>query len=297
MSKSAEARQENLHGKVILITGANSGIGKETALGLANMGASLVLVSRDEAKGQAAVKEIIQRSSNNSVELIIADLLLQKEVRRAAAEFLKTHSRLDVLINNAGTNFPSYAETEDGIERTMAVNYFAPFLLTNLLLDVLIKSGPSRVVNVASIGHFGRRLDLDNLTRDKSMGASGLGAYGRSKLALVLFTYELARRLKGKPVTANCLHPGTIRTNIWSHAGAVSPITRFASLFMKSAKEGAQTSIYLASSPEVEGVSGKYFDNSKSVPSSPESYDEVVASKLWDLSEKITYLTEAATAV
>ena len=180
-------RQETLRGKVILVTGANSGIGKETAVGLANLGASLVLVSRDETRGRAAVEEIAQRSGNNSLELIIADLLLQKEVRHVAAEFLSTHTRLDVLINNAGTNFPTYAETTEEIERSMAVNYFAPFLLTNLLLDVLIKSGSSRVVNVASIGHFGRRLDLDNLTHDKRMGSSGLGAYGRSKLALGAF--------------------------------------------------------------------------------------------------------------
>jgi len=280
-------------GKVILITGANSGIGKETALGLAKLGATLVLVCRDEVKGRAAIAEIIGKTGNHSIELITADLLLQKEVRKVAAEFRSTHLRLDVLINNAGTDFPTYAETEDGIERTMAVNYFAPFLLTNLLLDVLIKSGPSRVVNVSSIGHFGRHITLDNLARDKNMGTSGLGAYGRSKLALVLFTYELARRLKGKPVTSNCLHPGTIKTNIWSHAGAISPITRFASLFMKSSEEGARTSIYLASSPELEGVSGKYFDNCKQTPSSPDSYDEALASRLWDISVSMTHLTES----
>ena len=287
--------EQSLQGKVILLTGANSGIGKETALALSRMGASLVLICRNESKGKETMREIEKRTGNRSVELIVADLLLQEEVRKVASNFLSNHLRLDVLINNAGTNFPSYGETKDGVERTMAVNYFAPFLLTNLLLDVLIRSGPSRVVNVSSVGHFRGRIELENLTRDKRMGASGLGAYGRSKLALVLFTYELARRLKGKTVTANCLHPGAVRTNIWNHAGAVTPISRLMSLFMKGAEEGARTSIYLASSPEVEGVSGKYFEDCKQTSSSKESYNESLASKLWEASARITNLSQAST--
>lgn len=281
---------ENLRGKVILLTGGNSGIGKATALGLAKLGASLVLVCRDEFRAQEAREEIMRKSGNSSIELITANLLLQSEVRKAAAEFLSGHARLDVLINNAGTSYPTYVETEDGIERTMAVNYFAPFLLTNLLLEAMETTGRSKIVNVASVAHHNAQLDLDNLAKDRRMGPFGLAAYGRSKLALVLFTYELARRLRGKRVTANCLHPGIVRTNIWSHNGAVSLIARFAFLFMTSAAEGAKTPIYVASSPELENVSGKYFDKCKPTASSRESYDESLAARLWDLSLKMRRL-------
>ncbi len=208
-------------------------MGKETALSLAKMGASLVLVCRNEDKGRIAMNEIIQKSGNSSIELLIADLQSQKEVRQVAKKFLSNHSRLDVLVNNAGTNFPTYAETEDGIERTMAVNYFAPFLLTNLLLAFLGSSAPSRVVNVTSEEHFGAKLDLSNLSQDRIMGTVGSRAYGRSKLALVLFTYELARRLERNKVTANCVDPGAVRTKIWGQAGALTPIMRLLSLFMK----------------------------------------------------------------
>ena len=282
----------DLHGKTILLTGANSGIGKVTALELARMGASLVLVCRNREKGKEAMDEFVKKTGNKSIELITANLLLQKEVRSVANEFLSSHARLDVLINNAGTNFPNYGITEDGIERTMAVNYFAPFLLTNLLLGVLEKSAPSRVVNVSSVGHYGGDLLLDNLAQDRRMGAEGFSAYQRSKLALVLFTYELARRLNGKQVSVNSLHPGTVRTNIWSHAGMATPLTKFASLFMRSPEKGARTSIYLASSPEVDGVSGKYFDDCMPKKSSDKSYDQTLASKLWEQSVHLTHLAD-----
>lgn len=282
--------RENLHGKVILLTGASSGIGKATAIRLSEMGASLVIVCRNENRGKEALEEITGSSGNDSVELITGNLELQQEVRKVADEFLSAHSRLDVLINNAGTNVPKYEETRDGVEKTMAVNYFAPFLLTNLLLEVMEKSAPSRIVNVSSVGHFGANLDLENLARDKRYGQFGLNAYRRSKLALTLFTYELSRRLNGKSVTANCLHPGTIRTNIWSHAGAATPLALLGSLFMKGADEGAKTSVYLASSPEVAKVTGKYFVDMKPRASSRESYDELAARKLWDMSAELTHL-------
>ena len=285
---------DKLHGKTILITGANSGIGKTTAIGLAKLGADLVLVCRDKTKAQHAINEIKWTTGNNSIDLIVADLLVQREVRRVAGEFIGSYSKLDVLINNAGTNFHRYEETEDGIEQTMALNYFAPFLLSNLLLDLLKKSAPSRMVNVSSVGHFGGRLDIENVTKDRRMGAEGFSAYQRSKLALVLFTYELARRIDPKRVSVNCLHPGAVRTNIWAHAGLASPLTRIASLFMKSAVEGAKTSIYLASSPEVEGVTGKYFDDCKERPSSKESYDQGLALMLWDHSLSLTGLQAGA---
>ena len=285
--------KQALHGKTVLITGANSGIGKTTAIGLAQLGADLVLVCRNKDRAQKAIDEIKRTTGNDSIDLIVSDLLLQKEVRRVVNHFLGTHSRLDVLINNAGSNFHRYKETEDGIEQTMALNYFTPFLLSNLLLDILKKSAPSRIVNVSSVGHFGGRLDLDNVARDRRMGAEGFSAYQRSKLALVMFTYELARRVDPKLVTVNCLHPGAVRTNIWAHAGLATPLTRIASLFMKSAVNGAKTSIYLASSSEVKGISGKYFDDCKEKRSSRESYDEVLASKLWDQSLMLTELAKA----
>ena len=282
-----------MNGKVVLITGANSGIGKETALGLAKMGASLVLVCRDKGKGEAAREEIAKATGNGSIELLVADLLLQREVRRVAAEFKDNHPRLDVLINNAGASFTGYAETEDRVERAMAVNYFTPFLLTNLLLDTLKKSSPSRVVNVASSEHYGGHLDLNNVSRDRRMGVVGSGAYSRSKLALILFTYELAKRLQSTGVTVNCLHPGAVRTNIWSHAGAFTALFRLLSVFMLSAEKGAETSIYLASSPEVEGMSGKYFEKRMPKRSSETSYEEALAKKLWDISMRTTGLMAA----
>jgi len=289
--------EQAMSGKVVLITGANSGIGKKTALGLAKMGASLVLVCRDKGKGEAAREEIVKATGNDSIELLLGDLLPQGEVRRVAAEFNDKHPRLDVLINNAGASFTEYAETEDHVERTMAINYFTPFLLTNLLLDTLKKSSPSRVINVASSEHYGGHLDPDNLSRDKHMGTVGSGAYSRSKLALVLFTYELARRLQGTGVTANCLHPGAVRTNIWSHAGAYTPLFRLLSVFMLSAEKGAETSIYLASSPEVERISGKYFEKRMPKRSSDTSYDEALAKKLWDISVRTTGLMAAPAAL
>jgi len=282
-----------MKGKVALITGASSGIGRETALGLARVGTGLVLVCRDKEKGEAAKEEIARATGNNSIELLLADLLPQSKVRRVAIEFEATHPRLDVLVNNAGAGFVDYAETEDGIERTMAINYFTPFLLTNLLLETLKNSAPSRVLNVTSSEHYDAHLDLDNVNKDSRMGIAGADAYRRSKLAIVLFTYELARRLQGTGVTVNCLNPGAVRTKIWSQAGALTPLFRFMSLFMLSAEKGAQSSLYLAASPEVEGVSGKYFDKKVPKRSSETSYDEAMAKRLWVLSEQMTGLVAA----
>lgn len=274
-----------------MITGANSGLGKETAIGLAKLGANLVLVCRTKEKGEAAKAEVLRATGSNSIELMTAELSLMKEVRRIAGEYAGSRDKLDVLVNNAGSNFPSYAETEEGIERTMAVNYFAPFLLTNLLLGPLKTAVPSRVVNVSSSAHYSGQLNLEKVN-DRRMGLGGLSAYGRSKLALVLFSYELARRLQGTGVTVNCLHPGAVRTNIWSHAGVFSPLARLGSLFMMSAKIGAETQVYLASSSEVEGVSGKYFEQKEQKRSSSSSYDERLAAGLWELSARMTGIAD-----
>lgn len=270
--------------RTVLITGGNSGIGKETALGLALLGANIVIVCRNRKKGEGAVNDIRRQSGNKNVELIVSDLQSQKQVRHAAEEFSENNSQLHVLVNNAGTIVPHYEQTEDGIEKTMAINYLAPFLLTNLLLGTIRKSAPARIVNVTSATHFSATLDLSNFAHETRVGSFGLEAYSRSKLALVLFTYELARREKNSCITANCLHPGAVRTHIWSHAGAASPLSIFASLFLRSAKHGARTSIYLSSSPEVERVSGRYFVDMVEHGSSNETYDQLLAGKLWTTS-------------
>ncbi len=266
-------------------------MGRVTALELAKKGADVVMVCRNAKKAERARKEIISRSGNESVELMLADLSLLSEVRRLASECLASHARIHVLVNNAGSNFPSYEETAEGIERTMALNYFSPFLLTNLLLSAIRAGAPSRVVNVASVSHFGGKLDLRDINGEEAGWMFGLRAYGRSKLALVLFTYELARKLEGTGITSNCLHPGAVRTNIWSHSGFMSPLVRFASLFMRSPEKGAETIVHLAASPEVEGITGKYFDDMKPRTSSRASYDLDFARRLWDLSDKRTGLT------
>lgn len=282
-----------MEGKTVLITGASSGIGKETAKGLVRMGADLVLVCRRRDRAERAVSEIKSTAAGARVGLVLADLLNQSEVRRAAGEFLASHDRLDVLVNNAGTDYLSYGVTGDGIERTMAVNYFAPFLLTNLLAGALERASPSRVVNVASDAHYRGGLDVGDLN-SRSMGLGGLGAYARSKLALVLFTYELARRLAWAGVTSNCCHPGVVRTNIWRHAGPFNVLTGIASAFMISAEKGAETPVYLSSSPEVAQTTGKYFDKMKEKRSSTASYDERLAAELWDRSLEVTGLPPAS---
>ncbi len=280
--------RRGMAGKVVIVTGANSGIGRATAFALAKMGGQVVLVCRNREKGEAARRDIANESGNSGVELLVSDLSLLNEVRRLVSDFEAGHSRLDVLVNNAGSNFVGYQETTDGLERTMALNYFSPFLLTNFLLPRLKAGAPSRVVNVASVSHFRGRLDLDDINGKRSGGMFGFRAYSRSKLALVLFTYELARRLQGTGVTSNCLHPGAVRTDIWARSGVMSPLSRLASLFLRSPERGAETVVYLASSPDVEGVTGKYFFDMKQRRSSQTSYDEALAQGLWSLTEKVT---------
>jgi retinol dehydrogenase 14 len=272
-------------GKVVLVTGANSGIGKETAEGLAGMGATVVMVCRDRERGQSALDEIRSKTGNQSVELMICDLASQAQIRKLAEEFKQKHNRLDVLVNNAGLVLTRRTVTEDGFETTFAVNHLGYFLLTNLLLDVIKQSAPARIVNVASTAHRSGTIDFNDLQGERSY--STMRAYGQSKLANILFTYELARRLEGSGVTVNCLHPGVIGTNIFR---SVLGLGAMAKLFLKSPKKGAETSIYLATSPEVAQVTGKYFDDKKVVSSSPESYDKAIAQRLWQVSEQLTKL-------
>jgi retinol dehydrogenase 14 len=275
--------------KVCLITGATSGIGKATAMGLANMGASVVMVGRDRGRGEAAMAEIREKTTNASVDLMLADLSSQEEICRLADEFKEAYPRLDVLINNAGVIRSKRIMTADGIETTFAVNHLAYFLLTKVLLDVLRASAPSRIVNVASGEQRNATIDFDDLQGEK--GYKGAKAYSQSKLATVLFTYELARRLEGTGVTVNCLHPGVVGTNLGSGvSGVFGFMVRALTPLMKSPEKGAETSIYLASSPEVEGLSGRYFVKKDEARSSDVSYDERIASRLWEVSTELTSL-------
>lgn len=276
----------DLAGKVCIVTGANSGIGRATATGLAGMGATVVIICRNRERGEAAAREIKARTGNSSVFPLLADLLSQSQIRRVVQEFSSTFEKLHVLINNAGSYFPARVLSEDGLESTFALNYLAPFLLTNLLLEKLKENPPSRVVNVSSVAHRSGKIDFDNLNGE--LGYSGVGAYATSKLALVIFTYELARRLSGSGVTANCLHPGAVRTNIWHHTGIFSPLTVFASSFMIGPEKGAETGLYLAASPEVLNVTGRYFEKKREQRSSESSHDEELARSLWRVSEELT---------
>lgn len=281
----------NMNGKLCVVTGANSGIGKETTLGLAQAGAHVVMMCRSVERGAAAQQEIKQKSGNEQVDLLLVDFASQASIREVAAEFKQRYDRLDVLVNNAGALFFNYQESAEGIEKTFAVNHLGYFLLTNLLLDVIKASAPARIVNVASTMHYNGSLDFDNMQFTNNYSATK--AYARSKLANVHFTYELARRLKGTGVTVNCLHPGFVASNFGKNNGILAKMMMFLSRpFAISAKRGAETPLYLAMSPEVEGVTGKYFDNKKAIDSAASTYDEGVSKKLWDLSAELVGLEE-----
>jgi retinol dehydrogenase 14 len=276
-----------MSGKVCLVTGASSGIGLITARELARMGARVILVARDKAKGEAALAEVKKVSGSQSVDLLLADLSSQKSIRALAEEVLARYPKLHVLVNNAGAANDKRSVTVDGIETTLATNHLAYFLLTNLLLGRLKESAPARIVSVSSGGQAMGHIDFEDLQGEEKY--SPFKAYNQSKLANVLFTYELSRRLEGTGVTANCLHPGVINTNFGAGTtGLFNLMVIFARPFMLTPEKGAETQIYLASSPEVEGVSGKYFDKKKPRKSSKESYDLEVARRLWEVSEKLT---------
>jgi NAD(P)-dependent dehydrogenase (short-subunit alcohol dehydrogenase family) len=284
----------SMQGKVCIVTGANSGIGKATAMGLAQMGATVIMVCRDQAKGEEAQSEIKEKSGNDAIDLMLADLSSQESIRQLAENIQQRYQQLHVLINNAGGVNLSRRVTTDSLEMTFAVNYLAPFLLTNLLLEKLIASAPARIVNVSSESHRSGYIRMDDLQLEK--GYRIMRAYGQSKLAVVLFTYELARRLQGTGVSANCLHPGFVATNIGQNGvGAVGrSITKLIfSISGISPEEGAKTSIYLASSPEIEGVTGKYFAKCIPVQSAPISYDKTLQRQLWEESEKLVKLHDA----
>jgi retinol dehydrogenase-14 len=272
--------------KICVVTGTTSGIGKETAVALARAGARVAIVCRTQDKGERALAEIRRRSAGD-VALFVADLASQRAIRVLAARLRAALPRIDVLVNNAGLILDRRVLTEDGLETTFAVNHIGYFLLTRLLEPKLLAGAPARVVNVASRAHQSGTLRFDDLMGAK--GYDGWSAYVQSKLANIVFTYELARRLAGSGVTANCLHPGVIASSF----GNAGPLmirlgVRLGRPFMKGPARGADTSIYLASSPEVEGVSGKYFVNRRQARSNDESYDATVATRLWKVSEELT---------
>jgi NAD(P)-dependent dehydrogenase (short-subunit alcohol dehydrogenase family) len=274
--------------KTVLVTGGTNGIGLVTARELARMGAQVTIVSRNAEKC-AKVAEAIRTKTGNPVDFIAADLSTLAGINEAAAAFKHrhTHTHLQVLVNNAGALFFRKELTSDGYERTFALNHLNYFLLTILLLDLLKASTPARIVNVSSGAHLKASIDFDNLQGEESYQM--MKAYGQSKLANVLFTYELARRLKGSGVTVNALHPGTVATGFARNNGLLFNLgTKVAGLFFRKPAQGAQTSIYLASSPEVEGVTGKYFFDCQAVESSPLSHDQALAERLWQVSLKLT---------
>lgn len=273
--------------KICLITGATSGIGQAAALALSQMGATVVVVGRSEERAQATVAKIKNETGNQNVEYLLADLSVQSQVRKLAENFKSRYKRLDVLVNDAGAIFLRRELSADGIEMTFAVNHLAYFLLTNLLLGTLKASVPARIVNVASNSHLGQHLDFDNL--QLKHGYNPMRAYGRSKLCNLYFTYELARRLDGMGVTVNAMHPGFVATNMGTNNGRLVrlflPLIHLNSL---TPEQGARTVVYLASSPDVETVTGKYFVREQEVASDPVSYDEATAKRLWEVSEEMT---------
>lgn len=287
MMSWAENNGRTMQNKICLVTGATAGIGKVTARSLAELGAKVILVARNPQKAQATVDLIRTTTGNEAVSYLLADFSDLDQVRRMIDAFYASHEQLDVLVNNAGAYFSHRIITRYGVESTFLVNQLAPFLLTNLLIDALKNSPSARVVNVASGAHRTGRLNINDLTYRRFY--FGFLAYGRSKLANILFTYELARRLQGSRVTANALDPGRVMTDIWQDGLAfLGPLQKpVLEATTMTPEEGADNSIYLSSSPEVEGISGKYFIKRQAVRSSDLSYDKALSRQLWDVSEKL----------
>ena len=297
LSSPSEARtvadKLRMAGRVVLITGGTGGIGKATAIGLATVGARVGITGRDPARAEQAAADIRAGSGNPAVDAFAADMSSQAEVRRLAAAVLDSYPRLDVLVNNVGGFWAHRHPTTDGLEHTFALNHLAPFLLTNLLLDRLKASSPARVVTVSSGAQSAGRIDFDDL--EGARNYSGQRAYSQSKLANIMFTFELARRLEGTGVTANCVHPGVVRTNFGAEDQAwLFTIVSHAVLpFLKTPAQGAQTSIYLASSPDIDGVSGQFFANRKPKTANKLAYDTDMAARLWQVSADLVGMTPA----
>jgi NAD(P)-dependent dehydrogenase (short-subunit alcohol dehydrogenase family) len=287
-----------MNGKQVLITGATDGIGKATALAIAKSGATVVLVGRNPEKSQQVIDEIRAETYNKNLHLLIADLSSQAQIRQLAETYRSQFGRLDVLVNNAGGYFSQRQETVDGIELTFALNHLAYFMLTGLLMDVLLdtgqQTGDARIVNVSSDAHEFKRKGIPFDDLQNTNNYNSMKAYSLSKLANVMFTYELAKRLKNQPVTANVLHPGFVQTGFTRNSHGLT--RKFFSVTMRllatSPEKGAKTSVYLATSDNMRGVSGQYFLKSKPKDSHPASYDESQWKRLWDISLEMTGLPD-----
>ena len=290
-----EKLKDSMNGKICLVTGGTNGIGKSTALEIARMGATVVIVGRDAQKTSKVVQEIRAASGNPKVDSLLADLSSQQEVRRLAKDFKSKYSHLHILLNNAGGFFLRRQLSVDGIEMTFALNHLASFFLTDLLLDTIKASAPARIINVSSDAHASGKIEFDNLQGERDFRPS---AYDNSKLANILFTLELARRLEGTGVTVNAMHPGFVATGFAKNNGKViaALVSIFAPLVARSPAKGAQTSIFLASSPNVEGMTGKYFYDSQVISAAPQATDMIVARKLWDASNEIVHRANSVLA-
>jgi NAD(P)-dependent dehydrogenase (short-subunit alcohol dehydrogenase family) len=279
-----------LAGKVCIITGSNSGIGKETAFASAEMGANVVMVVRNLEKGQEALEEIVTKTGNHSVSLMVCDMSSMASIRGFVSDLKKSYDHLDVLINNAGAEFVKRQLTAEGFEQTFAVDYLAPFLLTYELLDLLKAGAPSRIINVSSGLAKNGKVDFDDLQNEKNY--KGMQAYSNAKLMLMMFTYELSRRLAGTGVTVNVLMPGFVATNLGKNSGSLRSAIMFTMVrpIQINAKKGAETSVYLASADEVKNVSGKCFAKKKEATTCPVSYDTIVQGRLWSETVKLLKL-------
>ncbi|MFX0196102.1 MAG: SDR family oxidoreductase [Candidatus Hodarchaeota archaeon] len=286
-----EERDKPMKDNICMVTGATSGVGEVTAQVLAQQGATVIIVGRNPEKGATTVSQIKQQTGTSTVEFILADLSSQQAIHQLVEQFKRRYQRLDVLVNNAGASFRKRQNSVDGIEMTFALNHLGYFLLTNLLLDTLKSSAPARIVNVSSGEHKRVKLNFDDLQAKQKY--SSYRAYKQSKLCNILFTYELTRRLEGTDVTVNAVTPGLVKTKLGLEDGGFPAIMKRLINFLagKSPEEGAKAIIYLATSPDVEGVTGKYFVKQEAVPSSNDSYDKDIARRLWQVSAKLTRLS------
>jgi retinol dehydrogenase 12 len=293
MKTIGPAQEQGMHEKICLVTGATSGIGAVTAHQLAERGATVAVVGRNPQKCEATVRDIRHRTSNDQVGFLVADLADQRAIHELAETFKRQYPRLDVLINNAGGLFMTRQESPDGIEMTLALNHLSYFLVTHLLMESLRQAPAARIINVASNAHYKARLHFDDL--ETKSGYSGFAVYGRSKLANILFTYELARRLQGSDITANAVNPGLIATNFGSNNGWLTRliVRGIVHRFAASPEEGARTPVYLATARAVAGITGCYFAHEQPVHSAPDSYDLLAAERLWQVSEQLTGISSA----
>jgi NAD(P)-dependent dehydrogenase (short-subunit alcohol dehydrogenase family) len=282
----------SMTGKTVLITGGTGGIGRAAAVALASLGARVGITGRDRSRAEEAAAAIARESGNAAVDFFVADMSSQAEVRRLAGQVLGAYPRLDVLLNNVGGFWAHRHATADGLEHTFALNHLAPFLLTSLLLERLKASAPARVVTVSSGAQSMGKIDFDDLMGERKY--SGQAAYNQSKLANVMFTYELARRLAGTGVTATVLHPGVTSTGFGAEDPTLGPLVALLRPFMKSPARGAETSVYLASSPEAEGVTGRYFADRRARDSNKSSYDTATTARLWQVSADLVGMTQRA---